>query len=199
MKKTLYDVLGVNKNSTPEEIKKAYRKKAKENHTDKQGGDHDKMVEITKAYSVLSITEKRTRYDSTGQTEDVPFEQKFAGFVNDVFLKVIDQVDVVHSDLVVAFVATTKGIIGENEKEQKKMVDKMDKLNKVVERLSGDERISIVIKGNIQGYTELINQSEETISFLKKCLEVLEHCDYKFEEKTFPGTRYDGMSFFTTQ
>ena len=47
-----YEVLGVNKSSTQEEIKKAYRKMAIEHHPDK-GGSEDKFKKITEAYEVL--------------------------------------------------------------------------------------------------------------------------------------------------
>ena len=58
-----YSVLGVDKTATPEEIKKAYRKLASQNHPDK-GGDTAKFKEIQIAYETLSDPEKRQRYDN---------------------------------------------------------------------------------------------------------------------------------------
>jgi DnaJ family protein A protein 2 len=58
-----YEVLGVNKNSSPEEIKTAYRKLAKENHPDK-GGDKETFQKIQEAYDILSDPEKRNQYDN---------------------------------------------------------------------------------------------------------------------------------------
>ena len=55
-----YDLIGVPKSATEQEIKKAYRKKALKEHPDK-GGDPDKFKEITAAYEVLSDREKRLR------------------------------------------------------------------------------------------------------------------------------------------
>jgi len=63
----LYDTLGVAKNASAEEIKKAYRKLAREHHPD-QGGDEAKFKEIQGAYDVLSDAEKRTQYDQFGST-----------------------------------------------------------------------------------------------------------------------------------
>mmetsp|Transcript_17663 Transcript_17663/g.15043 ORF Transcript_17663/g.15043 Transcript_17663/m.15043 type:complete len:91 (-) Transcript_17663:226-498(-) len=62
-----YDILGVSKDATSSEIKKAFRKLAIKHHPDK-GGDADKFKEITRAYEVLSDDEKRQRYDR--YTED---------------------------------------------------------------------------------------------------------------------------------
>ncbi len=63
----LYDTLGVAKNASAEEIKKAYRKLAREHHPD-SGGDEAKFKEIQGAYDVLSDSGKRTQYDQFGAT-----------------------------------------------------------------------------------------------------------------------------------
>lgn len=61
-----YDHLGVGKDATPSEIKKAYHKKAMRLHPDK-GGDPDDFKELQRAFEVLSDEEKRKRYDHTGE------------------------------------------------------------------------------------------------------------------------------------
>jgi len=61
-----YDLLGVEKDATTAQIKKAYYKLAREWHPDKNPDDpkaEDKFKELTQAYEVLSDTEKRERYD----------------------------------------------------------------------------------------------------------------------------------------
>lgn len=57
-----YEILGVNKTSNEEEIKKAYRKLAKEYHPDK-GGDPERMKKINEAYAILSDPQKKALYD----------------------------------------------------------------------------------------------------------------------------------------
>lgn len=61
-----YEILGVSKNATEDEIKKAYRKAAMKNHPDK-GGDPEKFKELAQAYEVLSDSQKREIYDRYGE------------------------------------------------------------------------------------------------------------------------------------
>tara|TARA_Y100000389_G_scaffold50722_1_gene46418 strand:+ start:6234 stop:7217 length:984 start_codon:yes stop_codon:yes gene_type:complete len=63
-----YNILGVNRNASIDEIKKAYRKKATTEHPDK-GGDEKKFQEISNAYHVLSNPEKKKNYDNAGGQE----------------------------------------------------------------------------------------------------------------------------------
>ena len=68
-KRDYYEVLGVSRNATDEEIKKAYRKKAIQYHPDKNPGNkeaEEKFKEAAEAYDVLSNKEKRAKYDQFG-------------------------------------------------------------------------------------------------------------------------------------
>lgn len=65
-KRDYYEVLGIAKGASEDEIKKAFRRKAVELHPDKEGGDEAKFKEVNEAYEVLKDGSKRQRYDQFG-------------------------------------------------------------------------------------------------------------------------------------
>lgn len=88
-----YEILSINKNSSADEIKRAYRKLARQYHPDvnKEAGSADKFKEINEAYQVLSDPNKRSQYDYYGTAgrsggfggggfEGFDFGQQFSGF-----------------------------------------------------------------------------------------------------------------------
>lgn len=64
MAKNFYDILGVSKTASQEEIKKAYRSLCKKYHPDKNNGDDTKIKEVNEAYAVLGDEAKRKEYDA---------------------------------------------------------------------------------------------------------------------------------------
>ena len=66
MSKDYYNILGVNKGASKDEIKKAFYKLAHKHHPDKKGGDEKKFKEVNEAYQILSDDAKRAKYDQFG-------------------------------------------------------------------------------------------------------------------------------------
>lgn len=88
-KKDYYDVLGIGKSASQDEIKKAYRKLAMQFHPDRNPGDkqaEENFKEAAEAYEVLSSDEKRAKYDRYGHS-GLKGDPSFQGFsnVNDIF------------------------------------------------------------------------------------------------------------------
>ena len=80
-----YDILGVSKSSSQDEIKKAYRKMAHQYHPDKNPNNKDaeaKFKEVSNAYEILSDTQKRSNYDRFGEAGNNPNMGGFGGGFN---------------------------------------------------------------------------------------------------------------------
>lgn len=76
MSKNYYDILGISKDASESEIKKAYRKMAIKYHPDKTSGDkeaEEKFKEASEAYEVLSNADKKSNYDRFGSVDGNPF------------------------------------------------------------------------------------------------------------------------------
>ncbi len=87
MAQDYYEILGVPRGASDEEIKRAYRKLAQIHHPDKPGGDEKKFKEISEAYRTLGDKEKREQYDKFGRAFDgdasgggFDFSNGFGGF-----------------------------------------------------------------------------------------------------------------------
>ena len=80
-KNDFYELLGISRDASDSEIKKAYRKLAMKYHPDKNPGDEDaekKFKEVSEAYAILSDSEKKAKYDKYGSVD-------FSGFSDDIF------------------------------------------------------------------------------------------------------------------
>ena len=69
MAKNYYEILGVGKDASKDEIKKAFHQQAHKYHPDKNNGDDKKFKEVNEAYQVLSDDQKRSRFDQFGSAD----------------------------------------------------------------------------------------------------------------------------------
>jgi len=101
MAKDYYSILGIDKNSTSEEIKKAYRKLAMEFHPDRNPGDkiaEEKFKGIAEAYDVLSDPDKKIKYDTPNPYQGRKADPFGPGSIFDEYMKASSGTRTSHSD-----------------------------------------------------------------------------------------------------
>ena len=186
MKRTLYDDLAIKKDATSDQIKKAFRQKAKETHPD-TGGNGDDFKTIVKAYSVLSDEEKRKRYDQGEDPDNInqsnTHEQQVMSTVFNIFNAVVDQnVDVEHNDIF-DIVRQNLKINQQNFKNEKDRNQRnIDKYNKILKRIKKKHESMLFIQlldDKIKGCNATIIQVEQQIKICEDALELIKGCEYK--------------------
>jgi hypothetical protein len=146
-----YEQLGLTNEATSEEVKKAYRKLAKENHPD-TGGDEETFKKIAEAYGVLSDGTKRDRYD---RGEPVEAESK-EGRARRNLCKMFDTI--INSDLFDPASANIPVLInGEINETLLKMESDVEDAEIFIRKLED-------VKGRIEGADYLVEKIENSIS-----------------------------------
>jgi len=87
MEKDYYNILGIGRNASKDDIKRAFRKLAHKYHPDKGSGDENKFKEISEAYAVLSNDKKKAEYDAYGRVFTEGGQGGFGGFSDFDFWK----------------------------------------------------------------------------------------------------------------
>jgi curved DNA-binding protein CbpA len=184
--KDFYEILGIEKDASQEEIKKQYRKLSKEHHPDK-GGDGQIFGEITEAYQVLSDPEKRAAYDrgeyvhNAKNPEDMAKSRVaslFDSAINRVRLEEAKRRDIV-GDLKTALKQTRTAA----EHDIRLLKDKLKVLAEISKRVSGkDDMLNQVVDSNKRKVNETIASLKEEIERLNLMVKVCD--DYKYNTKS---------------
>lgn len=90
MTKDLYETLGIDRAASKEDVRRAYRRKAKSAHPDTPGGSATKFHDVQKAHRILTDARARDTYDRTGQAEDPEPDQREAKAIQTAFMMVCE-------------------------------------------------------------------------------------------------------------
>jgi DnaJ-class molecular chaperone len=169
----LYETLGVDKNAEPGEIRKAYKKKAQQNHPDREGGDVDEFKQIAHAYSVLIDPDRRSRYDETG-CDDNASAKAAEDVLMSCFSSAIDED--VEGDIVEAIKHHMNRRLREFTSNKEKFERKLAKLEKNQGRVAskGKNLYELVISQKIAGINSSIQTESDKIALVTEALTLLE-------------------------
>ena len=202
--KTLYEILGIRRTATPEQITKAYRKIAVKFHPDVAKGDKDeaarKFREVQEAYDVLSDPERRKLYDETGST--VPPGKKQDGVMAsllDLQRRVMEAAEHMLSDLDV-FDAMRgqikKGMAGhldaqrQNEKRAHRFRIAAGRMMPETENPFREAALNFALEADAAA-----KESERQFGLCRDSLAALERFSMRREEPEFSGIRRDSIAW----
>lgn len=145
MKADLYKMLGVSREATKKEIKKAYYKLSHIHHPDKNGGDRELFEELVTAYETLIDDNKRRIYDETGIIDGSSYD-------NEVRKKVISAMHarlryVVENGVPLDRYDLVQSITGEFRRESKDLTKALDKAERFIEGLEYARSNTAVTEG----------------------------------------------------
>lgn len=185
-----YKTLGVNKNATKKDIKKAYRAKAKIHHPDRNG-NAELFAEINKAHTILIDDKKRRFYDETGQTDEGSKSQ-INGIARErlgqFFLGIIDKqkdqifetdiIDLIEKNIF-NFTEECENIIRNAKKKEKRF----KKIKKRIKYKGKSVNLFVaIIDGKIKNCKFVIGQAEFDIKIFDKMGKLLKDFEFDYEK-----------------
>lgn len=181
-----YETLGIAKDSTANQIKSAYKKKAMKHHPDK-GGDVKEFQKIQKAYDVLGDETRRQQYDETGDDAEAQDRSLLdLQILGNLFTQIIDQVgDVDRQDLVLILNDHLHGEITRASQAKKQQEYLIEKLTKILGRLKVAEGkrnlLGEMTEGKILQAQRTIQEIEESIKTVQRIRALLEGFEYEID------------------
>lgn len=183
-----YEVLGVAKNATMDEIKKAHRKLATKHHPDK-GGETDAFQRIQHAFEILSDPERRKRFDEFGDASNPKdLKSQMLNELAGLMLVVIDQVDIERNDIVHVMKSRINNEISKGQQVMSNLGQQIQKREKVIKRLTlkdaeGGQNVMLnMLEASIGEVRQRLSQVSEAIDRMAQMREILEEYQYKIDE-----------------
>lgn len=177
----LYEILGIKKNASQDDIKKSYRNLSKKHHPDK-GGNGEKFNEINGAYMVLVDPQKRKHYDETG---DIPKDNEQGRIntelVNLFFIVIQSKGDnIKYVDIFKEMLNMIGKKINEITNHKENLVKEVLKFQDIKTRTTG-KFFQDIIENKILDINKQINHSNSEIEVMNKMIKFIEDGNFQFK------------------
>ena len=182
----LYEIIGVDKDSTLEEITLAYKKKAIKLHPDKNL-DKDttkEFQELNQAYEVLKDVDKRAHYDLTGTCELNSIGEHAAQLVTERFMHHCNNHNFKPENYFVPIAKDFERFRAHNKIEKSNLDESLESVSYLLEHVSGNSFITAGLTQTREDIKKAIMQTERMLLILDEAVEVLKVCKYTGQ---FPG------------
>ena len=179
-----YQELGVKRDATPEEVKRAYRKKAHKAHPDK-GGTKEKFHAVQKSYEILADPDRRKRFDQTGDADAPTMDPREAAMrdIAAMFLQLVNSCsDVEHTNIVELVKQNIE--IGVRERKGKIVqlktgIEKRERaLKRVKRKTAGPNHFGVFLQNDIAAHHQAIAKLEGECEQASIMLEMLAEYEY---------------------
>ena len=179
-----YDILGISKDSTPEEIKSKYKSLAQQHHPDK-GGDPTTFKEIKEAYELLIDPIRKERYDKTGKFDKHQnFRDGALEHLSRLFLHVVHNMNPDIDNLVIIMKNETRKEIEVNNTNIEVCKNHISKLEKIIKRIKkkndGENLLQMFTENQLDIRLNELDNFHHQIQVLEFMLTMLE--DYQYGE-----------------
>lgn len=186
-----YEILDVPATASEQQIKSAYRKRAKATHPDAQGGDGDLFAQASRAYAILMDPEARKRFDETGSIEDVApltIRQRMIQILVGLFnaaLQVEGQrrTSLKHFDLMEAMRQQMKANLAEGRNQlatyRKALADRQVLLKRITRHDDGENLFADIIRQQLPEFERVRNLADLDVRAMEMANDELLH--YKSE------------------
>lgn len=198
---SLYDILGVAKDATAEQLKKARQALAKKYHPDRQGGDSEKMQAVNKAYDVLSDPTARKHYDETGGIAGVqPLDTAAKDTIRQGVKQILMSGNLKDENNLLATlranIAETRAKIHEQRLILPRTLALTERrLDKITSKGS-ETFIQDVLRNAIDGMTEQIKSLDKGLLILDRAVEILdEYGEVTIEYNTYYAQQGGGNPY----
>jgi curved DNA-binding protein CbpA len=187
-----YDTLGVKPEATTDDIKKAFRKKAKKSHPDK-GGNPQEFREASNAYALLVNPARRKHFDDTGKTDDPDDTQrKIVGDLSALFVQAVDSLNPKYDDIVSAVrscIEDSRKKFVEFKRNSERRKDKFADAIKRAKRkkTDGENIVVMALELQVQQCQTAIMDADNRIADADTMVAMLECYEWIVEQQEFGG------------